>query len=127
MSCPAPLVDVEVFQTLHSALYPGENKKKWIMVLHCIAIKHVKKYLMMHDFGIPRHPQSIKACKVLTEYKRQSLSKIALWECCGHALFRRQLSISIFSVFVTLKSKLNRNIDNIIMMINGHGARMVTN
>ena len=33
-----------------------------------ILIRHANEYPTMHYLGIPRHPQSMNACKILTEY-----------------------------------------------------------
>mgnify|MGYP001797770854 CR=1 FL=1 len=47
---------------------------------------HVDEYHTMNYFGNPEHAQSTIACMILTEYFWKFQWKIALWECCYHAL-----------------------------------------
>ena len=39
----------------------------------CMAIGHVNEHPTMHYFWIPRHTQSMMACKILTEYPSEKL------------------------------------------------------
>ena len=51
-------------------------------------IGHVKEYPTMHFFGNPRHTQPMIAyIMILTEYFWKFQWKIALLECCYHALY----------------------------------------
>ena len=41
----------------------------------------------MHDYGIPKQTQAMKAYKILTVYFWEFEFNEALWECCKHTLY----------------------------------------
>ena len=58
-----------------------------VLEYHYLVLKrHVNEHPTMHYFGNPRHAQSMIANKNSTEYFWKIPVKIALWECCYHAL-----------------------------------------